>query len=56
MSKQKTVNVIEYFNDTIQNPHAFEDNPQGNKDAEELFRKIAKGQLDGWQLFLVHSS
>ena len=36
-----TVNVVEYFSDTIQALHAFPDTDEGNKEAEALFTKIA---------------
>lgn len=39
--KLNTVNVIEYFNNTIQQIASFEDNESGNKLAEHLFKQIA---------------
>jgi len=68
----KTVNVIEYFDETIQSLHAFEDNPEGNKEAEEVFRQLAEENecedvdvaledgyyevASGYQVFIVHNS
>lgn len=37
-----TVNVIEWFGDTIQNLTAFEDTEAGNKEAEALFTHLAQ--------------
>jgi division protein CdvB (Snf7/Vps24/ESCRT-III family) len=39
--KLQTVNVIEFFNETIQNVTSFSDDAEGNKEAETLFSKIA---------------
>lgn len=36
-----TVNVIEYFNGTIQEVNAFNDDPTGNAEAELLFERKA---------------
>ena len=40
--KLQTVNVIEYFSDTIQAVHSFSDDKEGNAEAEKLFGEIAK--------------
>jgi len=37
-----TVNVIEFWDDTIQTLHAFPDTPPGNKAAEACFLRIAE--------------
>ncbi len=39
-----TVNVIEYYGE-IRAVHAFSDNPEGNKQAEELFKKLAQKEF-----------
>ena len=46
--KLKTVNVVEYTMEegTILGVHSFTDDETGNKEAEELFRKFAKENLD----------
>jgi hypothetical protein len=57
--KIQTVNVVEYFSDTIQSIHSFSDDAEGNAEAEKLFSEIAKengfsdedvaaGLEDGW--------
>jgi hypothetical protein len=38
--KLNSVNVIEYFSDTVQSLRAFVDNPKGNKEAEDLFSRL----------------
>jgi len=38
----KTVNVVEYFSETIQAIHAFPDTKEGNAAAEKLFATVAK--------------
>ena len=38
--KIKTVNVIEYADDTILSVHSFKENKTGNKEAEELFSSM----------------
>lgn len=38
--KLNTVNVIETYNGVPHSLHSFADNPQGNKQAERLFRKF----------------
>lgn len=40
--KLATVNVIEYFNGTVNTVTAFTDDPAGNAEAELLFEKCAK--------------
>jgi hypothetical protein len=40
--KISTVNVIEYFNGTVNNLSAFADTREGNDEAEALFTSIAK--------------
>lgn len=40
--KLNTVNVIEYFSDSVQAVHSFTDDAEGNKEAELLFKQIAK--------------
>ena len=42
--KINTVNVIEYYNGTIKDVHAFTDDPEGNKQADKLFVAIAIDQ------------
>lgn len=36
-----TVNVIQYYNDSILSVYSFEDNPEGNQRAEESFKALA---------------
>ena len=38
----QTVNVIEYADDAIQGIRSFEDTPDGNKEAENVFHDIVK--------------
>lgn len=38
----RTVNVLEWKNSTIQSITSFSDDDAGNKEAEELFAKLAK--------------
>jgi hypothetical protein len=38
----KTVNVVEYCDNEVIAVHSFHDNPQGKKEAEQLFRQVAK--------------
>lgn len=40
--KSNTVNVTEYANDTILGIHSFSDDDEGNKEAEECFKRIIK--------------
>ena len=37
-----TVNVIEYFEESIASVNSFKDDEKGNKKAEQLFTKIVK--------------
>lgn len=39
--KLNTVNVVEYVDGTISSVRSFSDDEDGNKEAEELFAKIA---------------
>lgn len=41
MAALNAVNVIEYLNGTIMNVSSFTDDAEGNKEAEELFIRIA---------------
>jgi len=38
----KTVNVIEYFDDSIQTVHAFPETKKGNQAAEDIFAKCVR--------------
>ena len=40
--KLNTVNIIEMCNGRLQSIHSFTDNPQGNKRAESLFRRLVR--------------
>jgi hypothetical protein len=40
--KVDTVNVIEYADDSILGVTSFTDNEEGNKEAEAIFRQVAK--------------
>jgi hypothetical protein len=40
--KVNTVNVIEYVTDSVIAVHSFLDNPEGNKEAEDVFSRCAK--------------
>ena len=42
--KLDTVNVIEYCDDSVLSIRSFQDDEEGNKEAEELFTKILKEQ------------
>lgn len=37
-----TVNVVEMANDEMQSVRSFVDNPEGNKQAEKLFKRLVK--------------
>lgn len=40
--KLNSVNVVEYVNGTLAALYAFSDDTEGNKEAEDVFRKCAK--------------